>query len=232
MSIAPSHSEQLSDTEATMTWAERAAERSPKVRRSRARGVEQARSIVEAAQRLIAVKGSAFTTQDLVREAGIALKTFYRYFGGKDQLILAVIENMVDESSERFREAAERMEDPVERIQFYISSVIGQLAGQEIPSEGARFLAAEHWRLLSVYPVEIAQASHSYTELLQEEIEAATAAGLLHPADPAYASWLLTQLVRAVFHSYSFVPPKESPEEIAQKLWAFCATGLGGAHES
>ena len=36
-----------------MTWAERAAERSPMVQRSRSRGVEQARTIVEAAQRLI-----------------------------------------------------------------------------------------------------------------------------------------------------------------------------------
>jgi AcrR family transcriptional regulator len=68
------------------------------VQRSRTRGVEQARSIVQAARRLIEVKGPAFTTHELVREAGIALQTFYRYFPGKDHLLLAVIEDIIDES--------------------------------------------------------------------------------------------------------------------------------------
>jgi hypothetical protein len=58
------------------TWAERVADRSPVVRRSRDRGVEQARSIVAAARRLIESKGPNFTTQELIKEAGIALQTF------------------------------------------------------------------------------------------------------------------------------------------------------------
>ena len=41
----------------------------------------------------MAVKGPNFTTQELVKEAGIALQTFYRYFGSKDHLHLAVIED-------------------------------------------------------------------------------------------------------------------------------------------
>ena len=36
-------------------------------------------------------KGDAFTTQELVKEAGVALQTFYRYFASKDELLLAVI---------------------------------------------------------------------------------------------------------------------------------------------
>ena len=56
-----------------VTWAERAAERSPVVQRSRDRGVEQAKSIVAAARRLVESKGPSFTTQELIKEAGIAL---------------------------------------------------------------------------------------------------------------------------------------------------------------
>ena len=75
-------------TVARVTWAERAAERSPVVQRSRDRGVEQAKSIVAAARRLMESKGPSFTTQELIKEAGIALQTFYRYFPGKDYLLL------------------------------------------------------------------------------------------------------------------------------------------------
>ena len=79
------------------TWAERAADRSPVVHRSRARSIEQAKSMVDAARRLIAQKGERFTTQELVKEAGVALQTFYRHFEGKDQLLLAVLEESIAE---------------------------------------------------------------------------------------------------------------------------------------
>ncbi len=197
------------------------------VQRSRARGVEQAKAIVEAAQRLIAAKGSGFTTQELVKEAGIALQTFYRYFGGKDQLILAVIENMVSESAARFRDQVRDVDDPVARLRFYVTSVVELLADSGDP-ESPRFMATEHWRLQALYPEEIALASKSYTDLLQEEIGAAMQAGVLQPADPAYAAWLVTQLVRAVFHYYAFVAPEEPYDVIAGRVWDFCVAGLGG----
>ena len=40
------------------------------VQRSRSRGMQQAKVIVEAARRLIVAKGSGFTTQELAKEAG------------------------------------------------------------------------------------------------------------------------------------------------------------------
>ena len=86
-----------------LPWAERAADRSPAVQRSRARQMEQATLIVDAARRLIAERGERFTTQELVKEAGVALQTFYRIFAGKDQLLLAVFENLIAESCVRVR---------------------------------------------------------------------------------------------------------------------------------
>jgi TetR/AcrR family transcriptional regulator len=212
-----------------MSWAMRAAERSPMVQRSRARGVEQAKAIVDAAQRLIAVKGNAFTTQELVKEAGIALQTFYRYFEGKDQLILAVIEQMVTESAETYKQQATKIDDPLERLQFYVTVVIRGLAAQGNGAASARFMATEHWRLQALFPEEMARASHAYTELIQAGIDAAVEAGWLDPPDSAAAGWLITQLVRSVFHYYAFVPPDGTYDEIAEQTWEFCLTGLGAA---
>ncbi|HEX4245198.1 MAG TPA: TetR/AcrR family transcriptional regulator [Acidimicrobiales bacterium] len=209
-----------------MSWAERAADRSPTVRRSRARGVEQATAIVQAAQRLIAIKGTAFTTQELVKEAGIALKTFYRYFPGKDQLILAVIEDMVAEFSVRYKEAARGLDDPVARLRFYVTSVVNALG--ETDPEGPRFVTAEHWRLQSLYPVEVGVATKPFTDLIREEIEAAGNAGLLPSGDAPHTAWLVTQLVMAIFHYHAFAGADENFEGMAERLWDFCLSGRGG----
>ncbi len=210
------------------SWAERAAERSPIVQRSKARGVEQAKAIVDAAQRLIAIKGNTFTTQELVKEAGIALQTFYRYFEGKDQLILAVIEQMVTESAEKYKEQASGLDDPLERLHFYVTVVIRGLAARGDGVTSARFMATEHWRLQALVPEEMARASHAYTDLIQGEIDTATASGLLDPPDPASAGWLITQLARSVFHYYAFVAPDGTYDEIGERVWEFCLAGLGG----
>lgn len=46
----------------------------------RERIANQVRLMLDAALRLIREKGDSFTTQELVKEAGVALQTFYRYF--------------------------------------------------------------------------------------------------------------------------------------------------------
>jgi AcrR family transcriptional regulator len=209
-----------------MSWAERAADRSPVVQRSRSRGVEQAKSIVEAARRLIAVKGPSFTTQELVKEAGIALQTFYRYFPGKDHLLLAVIEDIIDEACQEYEKAAAKIRDPVERLRSYITSAVASLTAT---GGGPQFITVEHWRLQALYPEEVSRATRPFTNLILTEIEAATSAGQLHPSDPEYSAWLVTQLTMAVFHHYDSAGLSEPADLIADRLWSFCFGALGGS---
>ena len=211
------------------SWAERAADRAPLVRRSRDRGVQQAKSIVEAAQRLIAVNKTSFTIQQLLKEAGIALQTFYRYFEGKDQLLLAVIENMVEESCVAFKERAQDLPDPVSRLHSYITSVVTSLDHGN--TSGPRFITTEHWRLFPLFPEEVTRATKPFSDLLLGEIEAATEAGQLNARDAANDAWLINQLVMSVYHHYAFAVTDESKQVIADRLWAFLLAGLGGTDQ-
>jgi TetR/AcrR family transcriptional regulator len=210
---------------AQMTWAERAADRSPVVQRSRSRGVQQAKAIVQAARRLIEVKGPTFTTQDLVREAGIALQTFYRYFPGKDHLLLAVIEDIIDENCKGYKEGAAKLRNPVDRLRSYITATLASLEGAR---QGPSFITVEHWRLQTLYPDEVSRATQPYTDLILEEIREATASGLMKPRDPEYSAWLITQLVMTVFHHYDCAGLDEPSELVAGRLWTFCLSALGG----
>jgi AcrR family transcriptional regulator len=191
--------------------------------------VQHAKLIVDAARRLVVVKGGAFTTQELVKEAGVALQTFYRYFAGKDELLLAVMEDMIAESCVVLEQQAEALTDPVDRLQFYITTAVHTVGVEGTESAAARFVSTEHWRLHPLYPDELTQANRHYADLILGEIHAAADAGLLHPADPESDAWLITHLVTGVYHHYAFATTGESGEEIGQRLWAFCHAALGGA---
>ncbi|HWC36573.1 MAG TPA: TetR/AcrR family transcriptional regulator [Mycobacteriales bacterium] len=215
------------DVDATASWVERAAERSPSVQRSRTRSVQRAHQIVEAARRLAETKGSDFTTHELVKESGIAIKTFYKHFEGKDQVLLAVLEELISEACDTLEESGRTLPDPIARLKFYITSIVSTISAG--PSDGRpRFITSEHWRLHQIYPAELAQATGGFTRLLLPEVRAATEAGLLRPANPDYDAWLITQLIIVVFHHYEYAPHTESAKVIGDRLWAFCYAALGG----
>ena len=209
-----------------MSWAERAADRSPLVHRSRARSIAQAKSMVDAARRLIAEKGERFTTQELVKEAGVALQTFYRHFEGKDQLLLAVLEDTIAEGAAQFEGAARHLPDPVDRLHSYVAAALEAVQGED--SVAPRFITAEHWRLQQLFPQEMAFATRPISDLLLRDIREAQSRGLLHPADPERGAWLMTRLLMATFHHYAFATRDEGSETITEDVWNFCLNALGG----
>jgi AcrR family transcriptional regulator len=180
---------------------------------------------VAAARRLIESKGPSFTTNELIREAGIALQTFYRYFPGKDSLMLAVIESIIDENCAAFREEARKLPGPMERLRFYVDATVRAL---EAPGRGPSFMTSEHFRLQTLYPAEVSRATQHYTDLLVEGVRDAMGAGLVHPSDPEYSAWLITQLTMAVFHHYDCAGLDEPADRIAERLWEFCLGALKG----
>ena len=161
--------------------------------------------IVDAARRLIAERGSQFTTQELVKEAGVALQTFYRLFAGKDQLLLAVFEDLIAESCARLRGSGPRSSPiPSTRLHFYVTEALQTLGHDGGGNVAPRFVTAEHWRLYQLFPEEMARATQPVHRPRGEPARARRADGSLAPADPQRDAWFVTKLVMAVFHHYAF----------------------------
>jgi AcrR family transcriptional regulator len=212
------------------SWAERAIEHSPSVQVSRRRSLDQAGMIVAAGRRLVARKGADFTTRDLTKEARIALQTFYRYFAGKDQLLLAVIEDLLTEAAESLEQAARGIENPVERLRSYVVRTLlnpGEIAA--VGSLGAQFMAVERWRLQQAYPQEMDQARRPFIELIRREIESGAAAGQLSSTNPANSAWFVSELITSAHYHHALMPANEPIERVAEELWAFCLAGLRGS---
>jgi AcrR family transcriptional regulator len=185
-------------------------------------------AIVAAARRLIDQKGEAFTTQELIKEAGVALQTFYRQFGGKDQLLLAVITELIAEGCAVFAEQARGLDDPVARLEFYVKRSVGAFT---VPAASLSpgFVATEHLRLHQMFPHEIAAATRPFVDMIQPDLERATAEGLVASADPETDAWLITHLVMTVFHHYAFMPDDPRSATIADDVWRFCLRAVGGS---
>ena len=210
-----------------MSWAEeRAVERSTAVQRSRNRIENHVRAMLDAAHRLITVKGDAFTTQELAKEAGVALQTFYRYFSSKDELLLAVIGDGLSDACRRWSTAADDLTDPLERLRFFVTSPLSGLDAEPPRHSLAQFIVSTHWQLHRVFPKELAQVEQPLVDLLETEIRAGIDAGLLTSTDTEKDAWFITELIRSVYHHCAYSP--NGIDNIQEQLWQFCLRALGG----
>jgi TetR/AcrR family transcriptional regulator len=209
------------------SWVERAVDRSAAVQRSRTRIANQVRLMLDAARRLIRDKDD-FTTQDLVAEAGVALQTFYRYFASKDEFLLAVIGDAMNEACDRWSKAAAELPDPMDRLRFYITAPLEQFHAGSHEAAGMRFIVSTHWHLHRIFPNELAEAGKPFVDLMLAEINSAADSGLLHPRNPEWDAWFIVELLRSIYHYYAYAAKADDGlKATKENLWQFCRTALG-----
>ena len=184
-------------------------------------------ALLRAGRNLAFTKGSEFTTQHLVREAGVSLQTFYRYFPtGKDGLLLALIEALIAEHCVNLEQLASGIADPVARCDFYIRAT---LVAPDTPeaSARARFIASEHWRLHQRFPREVWAATAPMTNLIRDVLIAGRTSGQMSPRDPDRDAWLITKTILSAFHHRVFVPDDEDMDTLADDVSQFCLAAVG-----
>jgi TetR/AcrR family transcriptional regulator len=195
-------------------------------RRQVTRGPANAEALLAAAHRLVLERGEDFTTQELIKEADVALQTFYRHFGGKDQILLAVVGDLIATHCLALEEQAAALTDPVERLRYFVFGTLSTVG--QAGAAGARFMTSQHWRLHQAWPDELAAATKPFADVVQRELEAGRATGQLHPRDPERDAWLINKLVMSVFHHYAFVDGDPSATRVADDVWQFCLAAVGG----
>ena len=193
-------------------------------RRNGTRGPANTEALLAAAHRLVLEHGEDFTTQDLIKEADVALQTFYRHFGSKDQILLAVVGDLIAAHCESLAARAAELDDPVERFHLYITETLGTMS--QAGAAGARFMTSQHWRLQQLHPEAMGAATKPFADLVQAELEAARDAGLLDPRDPERDAWLVNKLVMAVFHHHAFADDDVDVATLTDEVWQFCLAAV------
>jgi AcrR family transcriptional regulator len=145
-------------------FSERAIDRS--LDAVRARSEREVEALVGAALRVMRRKGSASATvADVLAEAGLGTRAFYRHFRSKDELFLAVFERDSLAASERMQQRLEALRGPRERLRAWIDEVL-TLAYERPRARRTHLLVHEAGELRSAHPAEFLGIAQTVCEPL------------------------------------------------------------------
>jgi AcrR family transcriptional regulator len=216
----------VDDTAVVPAWQARALERS--MAEMRARSVERLSQFVDAARVLATETGSPeFTVQQVVERSGLSIKSFYRYFGSKDDLQFALLEEDSRIGAGVLREFVDEHDQPEQRLRAFVEGLFTFLA---VGDRGyVSVLIREHRRLSEVSPQKMSDALAPFLEFLADELEKAAAAGVIRAGDAHRDAVTVFDLVLSMIHQVVLGLEPLSPAEAGQYTWSFCWGGLGGS---
>src|SRR5947209_16642975 len=97
------------------SWREQAVAR--RLDPARARAEDRVQRFLDAALELMNdTEGSDFTVQEVVQKSGQSLRSFYQYFNGKQELLLALFEESVAFTAETLKAYLEEEKRPIDRL--------------------------------------------------------------------------------------------------------------------
>ena len=208
-------------------WQARALRRS--LDTARARSIERSRRIVAAVRDLANEAGSAsFTVAQVAQRAGLSLKSVYRCFAGKDDLLLALLEEESRVGAEILAERIDAHTEAAARLRTFVEGIFELLTHPEAVGY-ARVLSGEQHRLSDERPNELRGALSPLVGLLAREVRGARAAGVIDPGDVDRAAETMFGIVLGGIADVT--RGRGDPVETAAWVWTFCLYGLRGHAE-
>jgi AcrR family transcriptional regulator len=188
--------------------------------------------IVSAAIELVNKSGgSNFTVQQVVDLAGVGVQTFYRHFESKDEIMLAVLEEVGRTEAARIERETAATDDPLERL-YIVATGPARAADKRSRGSLGATVVLEMRRLMDSYPDEVAQIATPYLALLQRAIEDAAKAGFIDPVDPGRDAALILHMVAGASDESGRHQGEADRAEADAHLWHFCLRGLRATDEA
>jgi AcrR family transcriptional regulator len=168
---------------AQTTIAARAADRP--VRAVRERSEAEVDRILGAAEAVLAARGyEGLRVDDVLAEAGLSTRAFYRHFRGKAELFVALFDREADRAHERLRAKVDAVADPEAKVRTWIASTLALAYDARVARRTVVFLVARPV-IARDFPDEIEATLRSQRRLLEDAIAAGRDAGRFPNADPA-----------------------------------------------
>ena len=227
-------------TDRPSTWRELAVARS--LDPARARAEERVQRFLDAAVELMMQNdtGKDFTVQDVVERSGQSLRSFYQYFAGKHELLLALFEESVRSTAEQLQHVVDEVDDPLERLhRFSIEHFLvcrptprSRPSKRNAPTPTA--MAEFGQRLLTDHPKEASRAFEPVVSLLVRLLDDAAAAGAIR-SGLSHRSVAGVALQAIMFNAFaatiSGTPIGPDGHQDAEELWSLLILGIGSGRD-
>jgi AcrR family transcriptional regulator len=216
-----------------LSWRDLAVARS--LDSARLRAESRVQRFLDAAVELLKTgSGKDFTVQEVVERSGQSLRSFYQYFSGKHELLLALFEELVRSTADHLREDIKGEDDPLERLHRFVVEYYRLCRPAEVGSTPLgmrpRMMAEFAQQLLTTHPKEAAKAFAPLVALFEELLQVAVSAGAVRE-DVQRGPIVGVVLEVIMFNSFSSTIANsvvaKNDEGSAEELWRFVLQGIG-----
>ena len=217
--------EDEASAEAEASWRDRAVERS--LRSARAKAVSRSDRFIQTATELLSETGRTdFTVQELVERSKTSLRSFYQHFGSKDELLLALFEEVIRFTTVEWRKEVQSQDDCVAGLELLVLRLYAQSTDTTMGGM-SRALTAYHLQLAESRPSEYASVLAPMKDLIVELVESGVRSGQFrNDIEPGALAMILMQTLVAAAHMHALGAHLTGEPLDAERLWAFCLGGL------
>ena len=238
MPYAARVTQDATDGDIPSSWRQQAVER--RLDPARLRAESRVQRFLDAAFEVMRDCGSAadFTVQEVVERSGQSLRSFYQYFGGKQELLLALFEESVASTADHLQAQVVSMEDPVERLHQLVVEYFRlcqpdrgrKTTGKHRPTPAMMEFAQQ---MLTSQPTHAARVFAPMVAVFEQALEQATVVGAVRAGLPTrhVAS---TVLEAVMFNTFSTTIAGERPStgtDPAELLWDLFFHGIAAEPE-
>lgn len=203
------------------------APRAVRLEELRAQRTQEHEALLRAARRVFVRRGYAQTrVEDVLAEAGISTRAFYRFHASKDELFLELFDRANRAAMERLRAHVALHRDAAAKLDAYVAATLDLAYEPRLKRETSLF-AEVPAELLAQHAAEIASCREQLVSVLREILADGAASGAFPDADPDTDAWALHGALGATLTRVLQAdrPPRRAPLE--KRLRRFCRTAVG-----
>ena len=181
-----------------------------------------------------AESGKEFTVQEVVDRSGQSLRSFYQYFAGKHELLLALFDEAIRATAERLEEEIALEDKPLDRLHRFVVEYYRMCLpapkGRPSKNNPTPVMAEFCHQLLTSHQAEASRAFVPLVSLLEHVLDEAAEAGVVRPglAHPQVAGVILSSIMFNAAYAPT-ISGSEAPRDgdgEAKEIWEFVSGGI------
>jgi len=192
----------------------------------RDRRAQEHAALLRAARRVFLRRGYGQTrVEDVLREAGISTRAFYRFHSGKDELFLELFDRANQAAMQRLRDTVSRHGDAAAQLDAYVEATLDLAYEPRLKRETTLF-ANVPAELTERYAHEVESCREQLVAILREILVRGRASGAFPAAEPEDDAWLVHGALGAALSRVLVADPPPRAR-VARRLRRFCRAALG-----
>jgi AcrR family transcriptional regulator len=191
------------------------------------KAVRRGQQLISSASRLIHRSGGADTTvQQVAAEAGLTLRAFYQHFSGKDELLIALMEEAQLVMARLLVQQAARFDDPLDRIGGALYWALDERQ-HTAGDYNAAMMRVVQRSALTIAPERLAAARRPVVAVFTRLIDEAMADGAIERGDAERSAFAWMALHSSFVRVHYLGNDLSSRLPSIPELVRFCVLGLG-----